>query len=405
MPATAATVARMAEARKGLVPRTFYFLMEHSDLYNPTPSESVDKMGFESYRAEVAFYRVDPTTGQLDDGTEPRILRSWNHSENNAFRYSLAERDTSGAVVTPVQFEQKLSFYPEEGILSTRLPALVVVCDLLEPLCEYVAIARLHDGLQWGPWARIAQTRLAFIDEQDEAVLDLPQSDPHPEIDALVVQTEVARAAYLAGQKTITVQGSARGNKRRAGERRDFTDITKVYVNGQEFVAGGPLPAGSARLGSDHGSGQTFKRDVAIEACTRIEVVAENSLGNRSHAVKIFLPEYKAGDDDTKGRVEKYYALADPPRGADGQQSSAATFRQEAATQDVSRFRLLYQGIPYLPTEMLFTVQGGSGHRGPLLSDSIQYTEKRQQRGKGGLGVYDECNAAGRLLCSRPDDL
>lgn len=367
--------------RRFLLPRMFYFVLEHSDMYTGPAG-----MGEEAYHAEVALYRLNPVTGKLDDN--PRILRSWNEAENPAFRIS---RPTNlGAVkadpdTVPLKFSKTLEGWPVDKdskklkpIGAAGLPVVVVISEPLEPMSDYVALARLHDGIQFGPWTKIGQTRLAFTELDGETVIrDLPQCDPKPQINAKLVRAGGGAAPAAAAtqpdgeptpefviprddyNKPFKVEVTARGNVEQYGKGAlaetyaEHIPLTKVYVNGQE---------------SKHLS---HTIDKIANAVTRIEVVAENALGNRSHAVNILLPSYQK-EGDEKGKVLQYEA-------------EKQSFVQEAAAQPIRRFRVLYEGIPYLAPhkkdDLTVAVVSGSDAMGKKV------TLRRQEK-EHGWSIY-----------------
>ncbi|MHC4984352.1 MAG: hypothetical protein ACYTF6_14445, partial [Planctomycetota bacterium] len=344
-------------AEKYLIPRTFYFVVEQTEPWHTASGGPSD-----SYHVEVALYRLNEEAkdfDEKDENGEPswcRVLRSWNEEESKAFRYSPGYWDP----VAFWDFPDNIREFPYEGGLGWDcLPALVIVTERLEPDREYAAFARIHDGLQWGPWSRIAQVRLDFVaaegfdSERSVATADklrnaLPLQDlPHggskPKIEATLNagHESIARPASKKADeqwKALTIKGKVTVT--------DEAPLKSIFCNGEMI-----WPSG----GGSFSSKKIFRVEnldfgpVAItEGCPRIEITAENELGFRSQAVKVFLPKY-----GSEGKVLSYDAVEncvptyDDSGKVTGFRMDKRRFFDEEVHEQLGTFRLRFCGVPY----------------------------------------------------------
>jgi YD repeat-containing protein len=252
------------------------------------------------YHVEVAIYRIDETGEQIDSTANARILRSWVAGEANYIWLICGngKGDFSGESSAMIPF-------PVSGCSGSSLPGLVIVDGLpLEAHRKHIAFARMHDGSEWSSWSRIAQTGVNISDDSDYFIRDLPMSQLRPSITAKVSSSKIMR---VDATKDITVTATlSSANK---------VPLTSVYLNGIEM--------------DKDKTNTIYTGKIKIEdSCQRLEVVAENKLGNLTHLVKVFHPTYKAG------KVTDYT-------------TDGVDFMSVESPEDSAGVKIWYQAIPY----------------------------------------------------------
>ena len=350
-----------------LTPKSFYFFIENTDAHTfgsgglPGDPGAQYSGPDDRYHVEVALYRLNEDGDAIDrvgnGQVHPYILRSWVESSNFGLVPGYGKTDFSKHPIYPLKhIREDMGYYSQVGIPTFALPAMVVVnTPELESDREYIAYARVFDGFQWSLWKRVPQTRmdvvavdkdgkpkLVAVDKDGKPKLngpldslrDLPISKPCPTIQ-MTVESEPAieRAEAIGAQIKL------------AGTVRDSVPIRALYVNGtkvdiedqdqqydkkeQQYVINeAKLKAKLKPIELDEGS-------------KRIEIIAENAAGGRSHAVKFYHADYEEGRyGDAKGRVRSYKLAGGP------------SFVQEGPAEEPKRFYLVHHAIPYqLPPE------------------------------------------------------
>lgn len=319
------------ELTKYLVPRMFYFFIEPESCSAEVCCDPDTGMGCtadpdkKKAHVEVAIYRVNEEQTATDG--EPRILRTWNKYENKAFRAVISREDNGDILLNnkkELEFKRdKEKEFPVEGIEYKELPVLVLFNEWLEPDREFVAYARIHNGAGWGPWHRVAQTRLDFIDEKGNTIRDLPMSESWPMISARELKRVVhedsvnvdLRLDYLVIEDYIPIKSIHINNKdyTRFFKKKETKDKKYKY---ELSVAKKYALYGAAKKNTYH----------PLE----IEIVAENALGYRSKAKKIFIP----------GKWKKQKATLWASKAPQG-------FGNKV-TPSVHKFRIQYIATPYL---------------------------------------------------------
>ena len=308
------------DGSKYLVNRTFFFIVEHTDMVASLDDD-------EMYHVELAVYPLDDK-GQICGAA--RVLRSWDRSVNVVGFDALKDEEKKklppeeggqfmylpgkGANFQAGAGERFRSIDPK-GMKSTELPALVIADVGVEPDREYVAYARIHDAAQFGPWREVPQTRLDFVDEKENVIRDLPISRPRPLIDATIDNPYISRDNLRKGQRIVL-----------KGLISDVVPIRKMWINGQDVT--GQLRWVNNTLAE-------FRCQVPIQdSSQRIEIIVENALAARSHAVAIFNPIYSS---DPAGKVTGFAAITNK-------------FQQESKA-DLHPFYLRYFAVPYRLSE------------------------------------------------------
>ncbi|MHC4983390.1 MAG: DUF6531 domain-containing protein, partial [Planctomycetota bacterium] len=328
-------------AERYLLPKCFYFLIENTE-----PCVSGETGGSsEAYHVEVALYRVNDKGNAIDkeDGKQVSALvyRSWVKGENDSFHVVPGDGD--------VDFESPdMEAFPIEGCSEESLPALVILETRgLEQDREYIGYARIFDGLQWGPWKRVPQTRLDIVDESGNPLRDVSLAGPMPEIRAEARSDRIARDDQEMPIQIGTPKPWTEGSQYMEWWVfvRDVVPIKTAFINGRKvkLIHGGSRDVeGSDWEFVDKKEGKYYAAKFKVneleeqpkitEGCQRIEIVAKNELGNRSCAVKLYRPEYSSD-----GKVLQYRRDGDSKFGVE----------PKPKPESPHLFRIRYHAVPY----------------------------------------------------------